>query len=93
MVWTSGVGVTRSDVLRLVLRQGMALAVWGIGCGTVAALGATRALRKLLFEVAPTDPLTFMAVICFLGLVALLACWLPARRAASVDPMVVLRCE
>ncbi len=86
-------GAPRNSVLGLVLRQGMRLTLLGVGLGVVAALSLTQVLRNLLYEVQPTDPLTFLAVICLLGAIALFACWLPARRAARVDPMVALRTE
>jgi len=69
------------------------LVLMGIGCGSVAALVLSRLLRTLLFETEPGDPATFIAVAGLLSLVALLACWLPARRAARVDPMTALRTE
>jgi ABC-type antimicrobial peptide transport system permease subunit len=75
------------------VRQGAAVAMLGIGIGLVAALGLTRLLSGMLFEVSATDPATFVAIASFLGAVALLAAWLPARRAAHVDPIVALRAE
>lgn len=86
-------GSARSGVLRLVLRRGIALIAAGILLGMLGALAATRLLRGLLFEVPPLDPWTFALVPLLLSLVALFACWLPARRAAQVDPMVALRAE
>ena len=86
-------GAQRRDVLRLVLRQGMKLAGIGIVVGLVGALAATQLLRGLLFGVSPTDPATFLIIPPLLLAVAWLACWLPARRAARVDPMVALRHE
>ena len=87
------VGAQRRDVLRLILREGAKLSLFGTAIGIVAALGLTRLMASLLFEVKPTDPLTFLTVVCLLCLVALLACYLPARRAMRVDPMVALRYE
>ncbi|HEU0009036.1 MAG TPA: FtsX-like permease family protein, partial [Verrucomicrobiae bacterium] len=86
-------GANRGSVLALVLRQGMTLAVLGVALGVPAALGLTRVLTSLLYEVKPGDPLTVSGVSLILLLVALLACWLPARRAAKVDPMEALRYE
>jgi putative ABC transport system permease protein len=87
------IGAQNRDVLRLVVGQGMKLALLGIGVGIAGALAFTRVLSGLLFNVSATDPLTFVGVSTLLALVALLACYVPARRAMSVDPMVALRCE
>ncbi len=84
-------GAQRSDVLGLVLRQGAALALLGIAIGGVGALFLTRLLKGLVFGVSTTDPLAFGGVMVLLAGVALLASWLPARRATRVDPMTVLR--
>ena len=86
-------GATRANVLALVLRQGMRVVAIGLVLGVAGALGLTRVLTNLLYEVKPTDPLTFVGVSLVLLCVALLASWLPARRAAKVDPMVALRYE
>jgi putative ABC transport system permease protein len=86
-------GAQRSAVLALVLRRGLKLATAGIVLGLLGAIGLTQLLRSLLFGVSPADPLTLLAVPALMLLVALLACWLPARRAARVDPMEALRSE
>jgi predicted permease len=86
-------GAGTTDVLRLVLNQGMRLAVVGVGIGLTAALILSRVLRSMLFNVSATDPLTFVSIPLLLMGVTLLATWLPARRATRVDPVVVLRDE
>ena len=86
-------GAQRSHVLGLVLRQGVVLAVVGVVLGPLAALGATRLLASLLFGVAPTDVIAFAGAAAALALAAVAASWLPARRAAGVDPIVALRSE
>jgi len=86
-------GAQRVDVLRLVLADGVRMTLIGIGIGIAAALGLTRVMESMLFDVTPTDPLTFVAVALLLGSIALLACCVPARRAMKVDPMVALRYE
>ncbi|NOT62135.1 MAG: ABC transporter permease [Acidobacteria bacterium] len=86
-------GAQTRDVLRLVLGQGMKLVFIGATIGLIGAFAAARVLNTLLFGVTPTDPLTFGAVTAFLIGVGLLACWIPARRATKVDPMIALRCE
>lgn len=87
------VGAQRSDVMRLVLSQGMSLILIGLGVGLAGSLASTRFLSSLLFGVTATDPLTFAGVIILLALVALAACYIPARRAVRVDPMVALHYE
>jgi len=86
-------GASRSDVLRMVLGDGMKMTLIGVGIGIAAALGLTRLMASLLFGVSATDPLTFTAVAMLLSVVALAACYIPARRAMRVDPMVALRYE
>jgi len=86
-------GARPRDVIMLLLAQGMMLAGFGIVVGLIGSFALTRVLRMLLFGVSPTDPVTYTGVTLLLVLVALLACWLPARRAARVDPMEALRHE
>jgi putative ABC transport system permease protein len=86
-------GAARRDILALVVARGMTLAGIGLGVGVAAAFAAARLLSKMLFGVRPTDPATYVAVAASLGLVALLACYLPARRAMRVDPLIALRSE
>src|SRR5262245_16083859 len=86
-------GAQASDVLKLVVGQGMKLALLGVGLGLLAAVVFTRLMEKLLFGVSTSDPLTFIAVALLLSLVALLACWIPARRATRVNPLAALRHE
>ena len=83
-------GAQKSDVLGLVIRQGMILAVIGVAVGLLGAFALTRLIASLLFGVAATDPLTFVAIPLLLLFVALVACYLPARRAARLDPKTAL---
>src|SRR5439155_25175967 len=86
-------GASRSNILRMVLRQGLGLAIMGAAVGFVCALIVSHLMASLLYGVRPTDPLTFAGVaLLFIG-VALLACYLPARRAMKVDPIQALRVE
>ena len=86
-------GAQMSDVLKLMVGQGMKLALAGVVLGLVASVGLTQLMKTLLFGVSATDPLTFVVIASLLTVVALLACWLPARRATKVDPMEALRYE
>jgi putative ABC transport system permease protein len=86
-------GASRTDVFKLVVGKGMSLALIGIAIGLVASLALTRVMRSLLFEVTPTDVLTFVIVPVVLLTVTLLACYIPARRATNVDPLTSLRYE
>jgi putative ABC transport system permease protein len=80
-------------VIALIVGRGMALALSGAAIGLVAALAAARVMKTLLFTISPRDPLTFAVVPALLSAVALVACYLPARRATRVDPLVALRSE
>lgn len=84
-------GAQRRAVLWLVLRQGLALAGIGIGCGIVGALATAPLMRNLIYGVSPMDPVTFAGIALLLAFVALFACWLPSRRAMNMDPMTALR--
>jgi ABC-type antimicrobial peptide transport system permease subunit len=86
-------GATPGGILGLIVRQGMGLALLGVGLGLAGAVAVTRFMSTLLFGVRPTDPLTFGSIALILTVIALLASYLPARRAARVDPMVSLRTE
>ncbi len=86
-------GARTGAILKLVVGQGMKLAAGGVALGLVASFSLTRLMAKMLFGVSPTDPLIFTLIALLLTVVALLACWIPARRATKVDPMTVLRSE
>jgi ABC-type antimicrobial peptide transport system permease subunit len=86
-------GAQRGDVLKLILVEGIMLTLAGLAVGLIAALGLTRVLVSLLYGVVPSDPVTFIIVPLVLVAISLLACYVPARRAMHVDPMVALRYE
>jgi ABC-type antimicrobial peptide transport system permease subunit len=86
-------GASRQNVFRLIVSHGGRLAAIGIACGVVGAVGITRVVASLLYNVSATDPLSFIATALFLALVALVASYVPARRATGVDPMVALRID
>ncbi len=86
-------GAQVGDVLRLIVGQGMKLVSVGVLLGLAGALAATRLLQSWLYDVSASDPLTFAGVALLLAIVAFLACWIPARRATKVDPMIALRCD
>jgi ABC-type antimicrobial peptide transport system permease subunit len=84
-------GAGSRDLRRMILRQGLRLSLGGVALGLAGAFGLTRLMASLLYSVSATDPLTFIVIPLSLIVVALLACWIPARRATKVDPMVALR--
>jgi putative ABC transport system permease protein len=86
-------GAARGDILSMIVSSGMKLAAVGLVVGVAGAVAASRLLARLLFGVKPTDPVTYAVVVVALGTVAFLACYLPARRAMRVDPIVALRQE
>jgi len=86
-------GAKSRDVMALVIGRGMAIALTGVAIGVIGSFALTRLLESLLFEISTTDQTTFLEVSALLIVVALLACWIPARRASKVDPMTALRCE
>jgi ABC-type antimicrobial peptide transport system permease subunit len=86
-------GAESRDILKLVIRQGLKLTLIGVSLGLTGAFALTRAMSFFLFGVTATDPLTFTGASLLLGIVAIIACWVPARRATKVDPLIALRCE
>jgi putative ABC transport system permease protein len=87
------IGARPAEILRMILGQGLGLALVGVALGLIGALWLTQVLQQLLFEVTPTDPVTYAGVAAVLGLAALVACYIPARRASRVDPIIALRVE
>jgi putative ABC transport system permease protein len=86
-------GAQARDVLSMVIRQGMSLVLFGVVLGVAGAYALTRTMQSLLFEVTATDPLTFALVPLLLAIIGFVACYVPARRATKVDPLVALRYE
>jgi ABC-type antimicrobial peptide transport system permease subunit len=86
-------GATAGDVLRLVFSLGLKQLAIGLAIGLAAAFGLTRVLTALLVRVSPTDPATFAGISLLLTAIGLIACWIPARKATRIDPMVALRYE
>jgi putative ABC transport system permease protein len=86
-------GAQRRDVMSMIVVQGMTMAATGAAVGVVAALAVTRLMSSLLFGISAADPVTFAAIPVLLGVVAFVACYVPARRATRVDPLVALRTE
>ncbi len=86
-------GASSSDVLRMVLGEGMRITLIGVAIGLAAAFGLTRLITTIIYGVGATDPITFAAVAILLSAIALFACYIPARRAMRVDPMIALRYE
>jgi ABC-type antimicrobial peptide transport system permease subunit len=86
-------GAQRGNVLKMVIGEGMKLALIGVALGLIASFALTRTMKNLLFGVSTTDPLTFLSITLLLAAVALFACWIPARRATKVAPLVALRYE
>ena len=86
-------GADQKQILRLIIGQGMRIACIGIGIGVLAAWGLTRLTRHMLIGISASDPALYLEVATLVSIVALLACYIPARRAAKIDPMVALRYE
>jgi len=87
------IGARPAEIVRMILSQGMGLALVGVAIGVATAFALTRAVKSFLFGVTPNDPATFLGVAAVLAAAALAACYLPARRAARVDPLRALRTE
>jgi len=88
-----GLGAQRQDVIQMILREGAYLGIAGVAVGVAASFGMTRFLAGVLVGVGPDDPLTFASVALLMLAITLAACYVPARRATNVDPMIALRCE
>jgi putative ABC transport system permease protein len=86
-------GAEPRDILSMVLRQSIGIVALGLAVGLAAAFGGTRAIANLIVGIKPTDPLTFATVIILLSAIALIACWIPARRATRISPLTALRYE
>jgi ABC-type antimicrobial peptide transport system permease subunit len=86
-------GAREGNVVGMILRSGLWLTLVGIALGVVGALALSRTVESMLFGIEPTDPLTFVAVSLLLGIVAMAACYMPARRAAKADPIEALRAQ
>jgi putative ABC transport system permease protein len=86
-------GAAPGDILRMVLRQSLGVVLIGVGAGLTVAFAVTRVIADLLVGISPSDPVTFVAMMLLLSGVALFACWIPARRATQVSPLVALRYE
>jgi len=89
----AALGASPANILALVLRQGLTLAGIGLVLGLLGAVVGSRALMTLLFGTSPLDPLTYLSVVAVLMIVSSMACWIPAHRAANVDPAITLRAE
>ena len=87
------IGASRANVVQMILREGLLLVAVGVGIGLGGSLALSRSIRSLLFEVGPGDPITLSAVTILLASIALFACFIPARRATQIDPMIALRCD
>lgn len=89
----TALGASRRDILTLVLRQGMTLTALGVAIGLVGAVAATRSIAAMLFGISRLDPVTYVAVVALLGAISAIACFIPAWRAAHIEPALTLRSE
>ena len=87
------IGASRANVVQMILREGLLLVGVGVGIGLGGSLALSRSIRSLLFEVGPGDPITLSTVTILLAGIALFACFIPARRATQIDPMIAFRCD